>query len=100
MPEPIQKPEATSDKKPVVKPRPPYGTWIWYLLMTLVMLWFWQEQLRSLAVRTIPYSEFKSCLARAGGGVHGDARRRHRENRHLSHAGGHGPRRAGRADKA
>jgi cell division protease FtsH len=36
----------------------------WYLLMTLMLLWLWQDAARQVAFRTIPYSEFKSRLAR------------------------------------
>ena len=34
-----------------------------YVLMTLGMLWFWQETDHFVAPRTIPYSEFKRRLA-------------------------------------
>ncbi len=36
---------------------------VWYVLMTLGMLWFWQESVHSISVRTIPYSEFKQRVA-------------------------------------
>jgi cell division protease FtsH len=50
---------------------PPRGNWwtrdrqslIWYVVATLVMLWVWQQAFRSMAVRTIPYSEFKQDIA-------------------------------------
>jgi len=35
---------------------------IWYLLVMLIMLWLWQDALRQMTVRTIPYSEFKAHL--------------------------------------
>jgi cell division protease FtsH len=35
----------------------------WYALLTLGMLWFWQESVHSISVHTIPYSEFKQRLA-------------------------------------
>jgi cell division protease FtsH len=63
----------SSDPKPG-QPGPPKKTphwsrtqWIavgWYVLMTLGMLWFWQESLHSFAVRTISYSQFKQSVAR------------------------------------
>jgi cell division protease FtsH len=50
-------------KKPPVKPRAPWINLALYAVMMLLMLWFWQEQVRTITVRTIPYSEFKSRLA-------------------------------------
>lgn len=47
--------------------RPPPPTWrflIWYALITLLMLWVWQEVLGRATLHTIPYSEFKARLAR------------------------------------
>ncbi len=57
-----------------MKPTPPnpksapagnrqWHSWIWYAVMMLVLLWVWQSAFRSLAVRTIPYSEFKQDIA-------------------------------------
>lgn len=46
---------------------PPPSEWqwmIWYFLLTLVMLWVWQEAARRVEYRTIPYSEFKDDLKR------------------------------------
>jgi cell division protease FtsH len=37
---------------------------ITYFLVTLVLLWIWQEVFRQLAVQTIPYSEFKAYVSR------------------------------------
>jgi cell division protease FtsH len=37
---------------------------IWYFLLTLLVLWVWQELFNTLPVRTIPYSEFKAYLGR------------------------------------
>ena len=37
----------------------------WYLFMMLILLWLWQDALRQVALRTIPYSEFK--VARGAG---------------------------------
>ncbi len=52
---------------PNPKPMPtghwPWHSWIWYAVMMLVLLWVWQSAFRSLAVRTIPYSEFKQDIA-------------------------------------
>ena len=36
----------------------------WYIIVTLIMLWIWQDAFRQVALRTIPYSEFKAHLAR------------------------------------
>jgi cell division protease FtsH len=37
---------------------------LWYIIITLIMLWIWQDAFRQVSLRTIPYSEFKSRLAR------------------------------------
>lgn len=58
----MEEPQANSDKSTPEKPRPPWGRLFWYVLLMLMALWFWQEQLL-FTVRTIPYSEFKSRLA-------------------------------------
>ena len=39
-----------------------WSTWIWFVLMTLAMVWFWQEGPRQLGTRMIPYSQFKDYL--------------------------------------
>ena len=52
------------DKTSPVKPRAPWINLALYIVMMLLMLWFWQDQVRTLTVRTIPYSEFKSALTR------------------------------------
>ena len=36
---------------------------IWYIFLTLILLWLWQDAIRQVALRTIPYSEFKARLA-------------------------------------
>jgi len=41
----------------------PAHQWIWYAVITLIMLWVWQEAFRQLAVHTIPYSQFKQYVA-------------------------------------
>ena len=43
-------------------PPPRWTTWIWFALMTLAMLWFWQEGARQVGVRTIAYSQFKGYV--------------------------------------
>ncbi len=52
-------------KKPakVDKLEPQWRLWIWYFLMTLLVLWAWQELGNQVEYRTIPYSEFRSYLA-------------------------------------
>src|SRR6202163_2007239 len=52
-------------KKPakVDKLEPQWRLWIWYFLMTLLVLWVWQELGNQVEYRTIPYSEFKTYLA-------------------------------------
>lgn len=43
----------------------PQARWVvWYFLITLLVLWGWQELFSQLAVRTIPYSQFKAHLQR------------------------------------
>ncbi|HEX4123730.1 MAG TPA: ATP-dependent zinc metalloprotease FtsH [Tepidisphaeraceae bacterium] len=52
--------------EPPKKPGFSRAQWItlgWYVLMTLLMLWFWQATLHSISQKTIPYSEFKQRLA-------------------------------------
>ena len=36
---------------------------LWYFILMLGMLWFWQEASHQLTTRTIPYSEFKDLVA-------------------------------------
>src|SRR5258707_10555073 len=44
---------------------PPRWQWsIAYLLFTLLILWGWQDLFYQMSVRTIPYSQFKTYLAR------------------------------------
>src|SRR5580704_2217559 len=52
-------------KKPakVDKLEPQWRLWIWYFLVTLLVLWVWQELGNQVEYRTIPYSEFKTYLA-------------------------------------
>jgi cell division protease FtsH len=53
-------------KKPakVDKLEPQWRFWIWYFLVTLLVLWGWQELANQVQFRTIPYSQFKTYLAR------------------------------------
>ncbi|PTY02467.1 cell division protein FtsH [Opitutaceae bacterium EW11] len=44
--------------------RPPSRAVYWYLLVMLLALWAWQEAYQQVSVRTIPYSEFKTHVAR------------------------------------
>jgi len=37
---------------------------LWYAILTLVMLWAWQDAAHKMAVETIPYSQFKAYLRR------------------------------------
>jgi cell division protease FtsH len=46
-------------RMPSVHPR-----MFWYLFLMIILLWVWQDALRQVSLRTIPYSEFKSRLAR------------------------------------
>lgn len=36
---------------------------IWYMLVTVMLLWLWQDYAHLIAVETIPYSEFKAMVA-------------------------------------
>ena len=47
--------------------RPPV---LWYLILMLILLWIWQDAPRQVSMHTIPYSEFKSRLARARCPIH------------------------------
>src|ERR1700693_48379 len=53
-------------KKPakVDKLEPQWRLWIWYFLVTLLVLWVWQELGNQVEHRTIPYSEFRDYLAK------------------------------------
>ena len=50
---------AESGRMPSVRPLV-----FWYLVLMLILLWLWQDAFRQVALRTIPYSEFKARLAR------------------------------------
>jgi cell division protease FtsH len=51
-------------KKPakVDKLEPQWRPWLWYFIVSLLVLWVWQELANQVEFRTIPYSEFKSYL--------------------------------------
>src|SRR6516225_619135 len=53
-------------KKPgkVDKLEPQWRFAIGYFLLTLLVMWVWQELFNAASVRTIPYSEFKKYLGR------------------------------------
>ena len=53
-------------KKPakVDQPQPRWRWTIAYFLLTLLILWGWQDLFYQLSVRTILYSQFKAYLAR------------------------------------
>jgi cell division protease FtsH len=59
---PAPTPPGPPDKGPVWS-RPQWINVVWYVLLALAMLWFWQEQVHPGVLRTIPYSEFKERLA-------------------------------------
>ncbi|MCX8109467.1 MAG: ATP-dependent zinc metalloprotease FtsH [Verrucomicrobiae bacterium] len=43
----------------------PQARWLaWYVIATLIVLWAWQGIYQQLAVRTIPYSQFRAHLER------------------------------------
>ncbi|HEX7194771.1 MAG TPA: ATP-dependent metallopeptidase FtsH/Yme1/Tma family protein [Chthoniobacterales bacterium] len=48
----------------VDKLEPQWRFAIGYLLLTLLVMWIWQELFTAVTVRTIPYSEFKKYLIR------------------------------------
>ncbi len=59
-------PEQPDPKKPTPPPRPPFS-WrplVGYVLVSLFLLWLWQDMYSSSAVQTIPYSEFKEYVAK------------------------------------
>lgn len=43
---------------------PQWGLPIWYIIITIVLIWIWQGALTQMTVKEIPYSEFKQRLAR------------------------------------
>jgi cell division protease FtsH len=67
-PTPKKKPSNQNGKKKQLPPSnvPPHWRFsIWYVILGLLFLWVWQEIfVQYVTVRTIPYSEFKTHLAR------------------------------------
>jgi cell division protease FtsH len=43
-------------------PPPKWGSWILFVLMTLLLVWMWQEGPRRVGMRTISYSQFKDYV--------------------------------------
>src|SRR6185436_4393213 len=43
---------------------PQWGLPLWYVIITIILIWIWQSTLTQLTVKTIPYSEFKDRLTR------------------------------------
>src|SRR5437868_1050055 len=43
---------------------PQWGTPVWYIVVTIVLIWIWQGALTQITVKEIPYSEFKQRIAR------------------------------------
>jgi cell division protease FtsH len=60
-PKPPQKDPKGKPSRPSLPPQ--WRSIIWYIPLALFMLWFWQDMLTSMRVKTIPYSEFKEYLA-------------------------------------
>jgi cell division protease FtsH len=54
----------TEPQKPPPEPGARMGRGVWLFLAALLVAWVWQESVIHLAVRTIPYSEFKSRVAK------------------------------------
>jgi cell division protease FtsH len=63
-PLPPKPPQKDPKSKPPGSGLPPqWRNIIWYIPLALLLIWFWQEMLTSMRVKTIPYSEFKDYLA-------------------------------------
>src|ERR1041385_7603578 len=43
---------------------PQWGLPLWYIIVTIVLIWIWQGALTQITVKEIPYSEFKQRLVR------------------------------------
>src|SRR5215469_468508 len=56
-----REPSPKKDSKPKT---PKWSSPLWYLPVMLLLLWLWQGTITQLSYKTIPYSEFKSHLAR------------------------------------
>jgi hypothetical protein len=65
-PDPKQAPKLTPGPRTNLEKAPMSPDWRliwWYIPLMLFMLWFWQDQLHQMTVKTIPYSQFKQYLA-------------------------------------
>jgi len=51
------------DDKNAGKLHPRLSSMIWYFVFMVLFLWIWQGAISQVAVRTIPYSQFKTYLA-------------------------------------
>ena len=58
----IKRTPRMDDKKPG-KLDPRLSSMIWYFVFMVLFLWIWQGAISQVAVRTIPYSQFKTYLA-------------------------------------
>jgi len=43
---------------------PQWGLPLWYIIITIILIWVWQRALTQLTVKEIPYSEFKQHVVR------------------------------------
>ncbi|HEX3719474.1 MAG TPA: ATP-dependent zinc metalloprotease FtsH [Verrucomicrobiae bacterium] len=60
----VKRPLPSGDgRKPDHWPPQQWLPMVWYLIMMLGMLWFWQEASHQLVTHTIPYSQFKDLVA-------------------------------------
>jgi cell division protease FtsH len=62
MDQPPKKPGNPKDSPQ--RPTNRWGSFIWYALLAMVLLWVWQDLLVQASFRTIPYSEFKDYIAK------------------------------------
>lgn len=60
----MKKPTPKIDLKGPDKTKPNWGINFWPFFVMLMVLWAWQIAVTQFTVRTIPYSEFRSYLAR------------------------------------
>jgi cell division protease FtsH len=57
-------PPPPTSKDDAKRKTPNWSSPLWYLPVMVLLLWFWQSTVSQFSYRTIPYSEFKSYLAR------------------------------------
>jgi cell division protease FtsH len=65
-PDPKQAPKLTPGPRRNLGSPPGARDWRfvwWYIPLMVLILWFWQDQLYQMTVKTIPYSQFKQYLA-------------------------------------